>query len=314
MRRGLARDDVFTVGIDVTMTESMAHCDVVLPAATHFEYADLYPSYGHHWLQRAEAVIPPLGESLPNTEIFRRLAARFGFDEPCFKATDEELMDDAVDPADPRLGGVRPSRISHASALQMKGPDGKPMVLFENVFPATPSGRIELKSEALAKRWGAAALHAGLARAAGDLSADADFACVRQANFLDAGRPGGLAQGAAAADEPDAMPRSGRLAHGVDVRVWNELRRGDPAARRHRRCAARRGCQREGGVACRPAAPGRRFRRWSPPTCAPTWRKAPASTTRWWRWRWCERGQADGQSAAKPIDLYAGPAAIAAAR
>src|SRR6266436_9220610 len=100
MRRGMAREDVFAVGIDLTMTESMTHCDVVLPAATNFEYADLYPSYGHHWLQRAEAVIPPVGESLPNTEIFRRLAARFGFEEPCFTATDEELMDDAVDAAD----------------------------------------------------------------------------------------------------------------------------------------------------------------------------------------------------------------------
>ncbi len=158
MRRGLARDDVFTVGIEVAMTESMAHCDVVLPAATHFEYADLYPAYGHHWLQRAEAVIPPVGESLPNTEIFRRLAARFGFDEPCFKASDEELIDDAVDPADPRLAGVRPSRIPTDKALRMSGPDGKPLVLFENVFPATPSGKIELKSETLAKRWGAAAL------------------------------------------------------------------------------------------------------------------------------------------------------------
>jgi len=146
------------VGIDVTMTESMAHCDVVLPAATHFEYPDLYPSYGHQWLQRAEAVIPPLGESLPNTEIFRRLAARFGFDEPCFKATDAELMDDAIDGADPRLLGVRPSQISTRKALRMTGPDGKPMALFENVFPATPSGKIELKSETLAKRWGAAAL------------------------------------------------------------------------------------------------------------------------------------------------------------
>ena len=84
MRRGLARDDVFTVGIDVTMTESMAHCDIVLPAARSFECDDLYASYGHHWLQRAEPVIAPLGESLPNTEIFRRLAARFGFDDPCF--------------------------------------------------------------------------------------------------------------------------------------------------------------------------------------------------------------------------------------
>jgi len=158
MRRGLARPDVFAVGIDVTMTESMAQCDVVLPAATHFEYPDLYPSYGHQWLQRAEAVIRPLGESQPNTEIFRRLAAKFGFDEPCLKATDAELMDDAIDDGDPRLLGVRPSQIPTRKALQMTGPDGKPMVLFENVFPATPSGKIELKSETLAKRWGAAAL------------------------------------------------------------------------------------------------------------------------------------------------------------
>ena len=158
MRRGLAREDVFTVGIDVAMTESIAHCDVVLPAATHFEYADLYPSYGHHWLQRAEPVIAPLGESLPNTETFRRLAARFGFDEPCFTASDAELMDDAVDPDDPRLNGIRPSRIPTDRALQMKGADGQPLVLFENVFPATPSGKIELKSETLAARWGEAAL------------------------------------------------------------------------------------------------------------------------------------------------------------
>ena len=158
MRRGLARDDVFSVGIELTMTESMTHCDVVLPAATHFEYADLYPSYGHQWLQRAEPVIAPQGETLPNTEIFRRLAARFGFDEPCFKASDAELMDDAVDGSDPKLQGIRPSQISTRQALAMHGPDGKPLVLYENVRPATPSGKIELKSETLAKRWGAAAL------------------------------------------------------------------------------------------------------------------------------------------------------------
>lgn len=158
MRRGLSREDVFAVGIEIAMTETMAHCDIVLPAATHFECADLYPAYGHHWLQRAEPVIPPLAEALPNTEIFRRLAGRFGFDDPCFKATDAELMNDAVDPADARLEGIRPSHIPIRGALQMKGSDGKPMVLFENVFPATPSGRVELKSETLAAKWGPEAL------------------------------------------------------------------------------------------------------------------------------------------------------------
>jgi len=155
MQRGLAREDIFLVGIEVAMTESMQQCDVVLPAATHFECDDLYAAYGHHWLQRAEAVIPPVGEALPNTEIFRLLAARFGFDDPCFKASDLELMDDAVDAADPRMQGVKASEISPRAALRMAGPDGRPLALFDNAFPATPSGKIELVSDVLAQRWGA---------------------------------------------------------------------------------------------------------------------------------------------------------------
>ena len=221
MRRGLARDDVFAVGIDLTMTESMAHCDVVLPAATHFEYPDLYASYGHHWLQRAEAVIPPLGESLPNTAIFRRLAARFGFAEPCFKATDAELMDDAVDGADPRLLGVRPSRISTRKALAMTGPDSKPMVLFENVFPATPSGKVELKSETLAKRWGAAALMAEWREreAANSLMLISPASDKRISSTL--GHLAGSTSAPALKMNPkDAAERG--LTHCAEVRVWND--------------------------------------------------------------------------------------------
>jgi anaerobic selenocysteine-containing dehydrogenase len=221
MRRGLAREDLFAVGIDLTMTESLTHCDVVLPAATHFESADLYPSYGHHWLQRAEAVIPPLGESLPNTEIFRRLAARFGFAEPCFRAADAELMDDAVDMADPRLAGIRPSRISSKNALQMTGPDGKPLVLYDNVFPATPSGKIELKSETLAGRWGAAALLPGWRerQAAHPLMLISPASDKRISSTL-----GGLAGSRRAPplmmNPKDAAQR--RLVQGIEVRVWND--------------------------------------------------------------------------------------------
>ena len=154
MRRGLEREDVFAAGIDVAMTDSMRYCDVVLPASTSFEYHDLYAAYGQHWLQRAEPVIPPQGESLPNTEIFRRLAARFGFTEPIFTATDAELMDDAVDPGDPRLGGVRPSRIPLDRAMPMTV-SGQDAMMFANVFPRTPSGKIELASSYLEQKYGA---------------------------------------------------------------------------------------------------------------------------------------------------------------
>ena len=87
MRRGLSREDLFVVGCDVVMTDSLAYADIVLPACSHFEHADIFAAYGQHWLQRAEPVIQPQGEALPNTEIFRRLAARFGFTEPAFTAS-----------------------------------------------------------------------------------------------------------------------------------------------------------------------------------------------------------------------------------
>jgi anaerobic selenocysteine-containing dehydrogenase len=154
MRRGLAREDLFAIGIEVAMTDSMLYCDVVLPACTHFEHDEIFTAYGQHWLQRAEPVIPPQGEALSNMEIFRRLAARFGYDEPCLKATDDELMDDAIDPADPRLGGVRPSRIATDRAIAMTV-GGQPALLFANVFPQTPSGKVELASSYLARKYGA---------------------------------------------------------------------------------------------------------------------------------------------------------------
>ncbi len=149
----LSTDDLFTVGCDVAMTDSMAFADIVLPACTHFEYADIYPAYGQQWLQRAEAVIPPVGEALPNTEIFRRLAARFGFDDPTFRDTDEELIDAAIDSSDARLEGLRPSELPTDKALPMKI-NGGDAILFDNVFPATPSGKIELYSTALEEAHG----------------------------------------------------------------------------------------------------------------------------------------------------------------
>ena len=154
LRRALSQDDIFTVGADIVMTDSMSYCDVVLPAASHFEFADIYASYGHQYLQRAEPVIPCVGECLPNTEIFRRLAARFGFDDPIFKETDAELMDTAFVDGDLRLGGIRPSELALDQALAMKTITGEDLILCDTVLPETLSGKIELFSHDLEERFG----------------------------------------------------------------------------------------------------------------------------------------------------------------
>lgn len=154
MIEALSREDLFIAGSDVVMTDSMAYADVILPAATHFECDDVYGAYGQDYVQRAEPVMPPVGQSLPNTEIFRRLAARFGFEDALFKATDQELMDDAFADDDPRFEGITPSKIPVSHALRMTADKGADAIMCDTVLPATPSGKIELYSEELEQKYG----------------------------------------------------------------------------------------------------------------------------------------------------------------
>jgi anaerobic selenocysteine-containing dehydrogenase len=153
MKRALSREDVFIVGCDVAMTDSLAYADIILPASTHFEFADVYGAYGQQYLQRADPVIPSVGESLPNTEIFRRLAAKFGYDDPMFSASDTELMDDALDGNDPKLKGMRPSELPIDQAIYIDV-DGEDIIPFVNTFPTTKTGKVEIRSDHLEQKYG----------------------------------------------------------------------------------------------------------------------------------------------------------------
>ncbi len=95
---GFAREDLFTVVLEHFMTDTADYADFVLPATTQLEHFDVHLSYGHTDALVNEPAIAPLGEALPNTEIFRRLAARMGFDEPCFADSDEAIGAVAFDP------------------------------------------------------------------------------------------------------------------------------------------------------------------------------------------------------------------------
>ena len=150
----LSDEDVFIAGADIVMTDSMSYCDVILPAASHFEYDDVYGAYGQNYIQRAEPVIPCVGESVPNTEIFRRLAAKFEFDDPIFLETDAQLMDAAMDASSPVLNGIRPSEIPTDRAIEIKAANASDPILCKNVFPNTSSGKIELYSVHLESQFG----------------------------------------------------------------------------------------------------------------------------------------------------------------
>ena len=153
MMRALSRPELFNVGIDVVMTDSMKFCDVILPAASHFEFDDIYGAYGHSYLQRAEPVIPCVGESLPNTEIFRRLAKAFGYDDEMFDDDDAALMDAAFDGKDPRIG-IQPSQLPTDQAFLMKTVGQEEVMMCNTVKPGTASGKVELFDAALEAQFG----------------------------------------------------------------------------------------------------------------------------------------------------------------
>ena len=122
--RGLARDDLFTVVAEHFMTDTALYADIVLPATTALEHRDAVMSWGHFHIMYNEPAIDPLGESLPNQEMFRRLAKAMGLTDPCFVRSDEQMLRDTFDWNAPALAGVTYESLVSTmdSAVAMPGP------------------------------------------------------------------------------------------------------------------------------------------------------------------------------------------------
>lgn len=146
VHQGLLREDLFTVVHEQVYTDTVDYADIVLPATTSMEHLDLYRSYWHLYLQLGEPVIPPVGESKPNTEVFRLLAQAMGFEDPCFKDSDEELIRQALKSDHPYLKGITLERLQHEKSIRLNTPSNPFIAFADGKFP-TPSGKIEFYSE-----------------------------------------------------------------------------------------------------------------------------------------------------------------------
>ena len=104
--RGLSREDLFFVTAEHFVTDTAAYADIVLPATMAGEHDDMMFSWGHFYLTINEQAIAPCGEAKSNAEIFRLLAAAFGFDDPQFKMSDMELAEHYVKWDAPQMAGI----------------------------------------------------------------------------------------------------------------------------------------------------------------------------------------------------------------
>jgi anaerobic selenocysteine-containing dehydrogenase len=147
VRQGLLRDDLFTVVHDLFVTDTARYADYVLPATSQIEHLDLAPAWGHLYLALNRPALPPRGESLPNTELVRRLARALGRTEDWLFESDESMLRGALASGHLWLEGITYERLLEEGFVRLNRPDDwRP---FANGGFPTPSGKAELYSLAL---------------------------------------------------------------------------------------------------------------------------------------------------------------------
>jgi anaerobic selenocysteine-containing dehydrogenase len=141
LREALRREDLFTVVIDLFQTDTADFADYVLPAASFLEYDDLVGSYMHLSLGPQQKVMEPLGEALPNAEIFRQLANHMGLPEPELYEGDREILDRLLEASGL---GLDFDELKRRGTVYVSD---EPVILWEELEFPTPSGRIEIASD-----------------------------------------------------------------------------------------------------------------------------------------------------------------------
>jgi len=157
--RGLQRPDLFTVVHEQFFTDTTDYADILLPATTFFEHKDLQTAYGHYYLQMSDQAIAPRGECRSNVEVFRALAERMGFEEACFRESEDQMIDAALDAKNPWLEGIDRERLESESHVRLNFGSAKdaregaratqPFLPFAFGNFRTPSGQAEFYSESL---------------------------------------------------------------------------------------------------------------------------------------------------------------------
>ena len=148
--KGMRRDDLFTVVMEQFQNDSADHADILLPATTFLEHTDLYLAYGHYYMQLARPVLRAPGETKSNVEVFRLLAERMGFDDPCLRESEDDMIRTLLDSDHPFVKGITLEQLDREHSVRLNiASDGQPFLPFANGGFGTPSGKCEFHAHTL---------------------------------------------------------------------------------------------------------------------------------------------------------------------
>ncbi|MGA7859951.1 MAG: molybdopterin-dependent oxidoreductase, partial [Terracidiphilus sp.] len=241
VRRGLAREDLFTVVHELFFNDTTDYADYILPATTFLEHTDIQGAYGHYFVQLSKQAIEPPGEARSNVWLFGQLAQYMGFSEPCFRDTEEQLIRQALavglngNSTNAGMEHIRFEDLEEQGHIPLafhRNPETDPFMPYTSGSLPTPSGKVEFYSQTLAaqgldpvpgfvapleSRWGAEAARFPLEF----LSRKADNYMNSTFANLDGHRKmEGRTSGKLELHPVDAQARG--IADGDAVKVWND--------------------------------------------------------------------------------------------
>src|SRR5581483_4053792 len=120
---GLRREDLLTVVLEQFQNDTADFADILLPVTTFLEHSDLYYAYGHYYLQLARPALPAPGETKSNVEIFRLLAAHMGFDNACFRESEDDMIRTLLDSEHPFIRGITLEELERQHFVRLRLPE-----------------------------------------------------------------------------------------------------------------------------------------------------------------------------------------------
>ena len=219
---GLERADLFTVVLDQFLTDTADYADVVLPVTTFLEHTDLYLAYGHYYLQLARPALERPGEVRSNVDIFRELALRLGFEDACFRDSEDDMMRDLLRSNSKFLKGISLELLEEKRSVRLRvTDDGERFLPFAQGGFRTASGKFEFGGESLQYTPASESLHGDV-----ELRAQFPLQMISSKNSDSMNSTFGYCSGVnrqtaiLAIHADDAAPRGIRT--GMLVRVFND--------------------------------------------------------------------------------------------